>query len=275
MVTINSWNSADPAEVAKGGTGRATVTAYNLMTGAGTSQVSLVAPSATSGVPVISQGAAADPIYGTAVVAGGGTGLTSTTAYAVLCGGTTSTAALQSIASVGTSGQVLTSNGAAALPTFQDATGGGSGALIKSARTQSNTQVTTTSVIPLDTSIPQITEGAEVITLAYTPSSATSTLEITATLNLGWNTGIITVALFVDSDADALSSTFTDTRTSVGSVIQTTLKYVVSAASTSARTYKIRFGSNSTETIYTNQGLSGIDLGNTLFTTLSVCEFAA
>jgi len=57
-------------------------------------------------------------------VAHGGTGLSATTAYAVLCGGTTSTAALQSIASVGTSGQVLTSNGAAALPTFQAAASG-------------------------------------------------------------------------------------------------------------------------------------------------------
>lgn len=58
-------------------------------------------------------------------VADGGTGLSSTTAYAVLCGGTTSTAALQSVASVGTSGYVLTSNGAGALPTFQAAAGGG------------------------------------------------------------------------------------------------------------------------------------------------------
>lgn len=49
----------------------------------------------------------------------GGTGRASTTAYAVICGGTTSTSAEQSIASVGTSGQVLTSNGAGALPTFQ------------------------------------------------------------------------------------------------------------------------------------------------------------
>jgi len=53
-------------------------------------------------------------------VADGGTGRSSHTAYAVLCGGTTTTAAQQSIASVGTSGQVLTSNGAGALPTMQD-----------------------------------------------------------------------------------------------------------------------------------------------------------
>lgn len=49
----------------------------------------------------------------------GGTGVQSNTAYAVLCGGTTSTSAIQSIATVGSSGQVLTSNGAGALPTFQ------------------------------------------------------------------------------------------------------------------------------------------------------------
>ena len=62
-------------------------------------------------------------------VAGGGTGVASLTTYAVICGGTTTTGAVQSIASVGTSGQVLTSNGAGALPTFQ-AAGASSGSLI-------------------------------------------------------------------------------------------------------------------------------------------------
>jgi hypothetical protein len=96
------------------------VTQHDVLIGGSTSStITNVAPSATSGVPLISQGASADPIFGTAVVAGGGTGLTSATAYAVLTGGTTSTGAFQSIASVGTSGQVLTSNGAGALPTFQ------------------------------------------------------------------------------------------------------------------------------------------------------------
>ena len=55
----------------------------------------------------------------TLVVSSGGTGSATATAYAVQCGGTTSTGAHQSVASVGTSGQVLTSNGASALPTFQ------------------------------------------------------------------------------------------------------------------------------------------------------------
>jgi hypothetical protein len=55
----------------------------------------------------------------------GGTGASSQTAYAVLAGGTTSTGAYQSVASVGSSGQVLTSNGAGALPTFQAPAPGG------------------------------------------------------------------------------------------------------------------------------------------------------
>lgn len=58
-------------------------------------------------------------------VADGGTGRSSHTAYAVICGGTTATDAQQSIASVGTAAQVLTSNGAGALPTFQNAAAGG------------------------------------------------------------------------------------------------------------------------------------------------------
>lgn len=57
-------------------------------------------------------------------VPNGGSGAASFTAYAVVCGGTTTTGALQSVASLGSSGQVLTSNGPAALPTFQTLPGG-------------------------------------------------------------------------------------------------------------------------------------------------------
>jgi len=51
-------------------------------------------------------------------VAQGGTGIATTTAYGVILGGTTATGALQN-AGAGTSGQILTSNGASANPSFQ------------------------------------------------------------------------------------------------------------------------------------------------------------
>lgn len=58
-------------------------------------------------------------------VSQGGTGLiTATTPYGVVCAGTTATGAFQVINSLGTAGQVFTSNGAAALPSWQAASGG-------------------------------------------------------------------------------------------------------------------------------------------------------
>lgn len=61
---------------------------------------------------------------GTLAVARGGSGLSSTTPYAIITGGTTGTGALQQVASLGTTGQVLTSGGAGALPTWTTITGG-------------------------------------------------------------------------------------------------------------------------------------------------------
>ncbi len=117
--------------VIRGGTGLAAVTAHYLMVGNGTSALALLAPDATPGVPLISQGVSADPVYGTAVVAGGGTGNTTFTAYSVICAGTTATGAFQNVSGVGTSGQVLTSGGAGALPSWTTIPGATSAALTK------------------------------------------------------------------------------------------------------------------------------------------------
>ena len=110
--------------VKNGGTGAATLT--GVLTGNGTSAVTAnaitqygtvvagasnavasVAPSATSGIPYISQGNAANPTFGTAVVAGGGTGQVTLTNHGVLVGAGTSE--ITQLA-VGTTGQVLQGN---------------------------------------------------------------------------------------------------------------------------------------------------------------------
>lgn len=59
------------------------------------------------------------PTWTDVLVADGGTGRSSHTAYALIAWGTTSTWPQQSLVWVGTSWQVLTSNGASTLPTFQ------------------------------------------------------------------------------------------------------------------------------------------------------------
>ena len=107
--------------IANGGTGTSSTTFVNAAT-----NVTGTLPIANGGTGTTSTTFTnlTTNVTGTLPVANGGTGAVSQTAYAVLAGGTTSTGAYQSIASVGTAGQVLTSNGAGALPTFQAAGGG-------------------------------------------------------------------------------------------------------------------------------------------------------
>ena len=78
----------------------------------------------TTGLTTSGSGTTMD-LTGTLIVGNGGTGVaTMTTAYAPVCAGTTATGNLQ-VASTGlsTSGYVLTSNGASALPSFKAAPG--------------------------------------------------------------------------------------------------------------------------------------------------------
>ena len=125
---VNSLNIdvTQPLSVSYGGTGLTSIPQYSLVAGNGTSAVATIAPSSTSGIPLISNGVAAQPSFGTAVVAGGGTGETSFTSYAPIVGGTTGTGALQS-ASAGQSNvnYVFTSTGSSSVPTWQPVSSSG------------------------------------------------------------------------------------------------------------------------------------------------------
>lgn len=114
---VTNAKLAGTITVALGGTGRATLTANNLLVGAGTGNVTFIAPS-TSGNILQSNGttwASVAPSFnasvitaGTLSVARGGTGLGTLTANNVILGNGTSTPLF---VAPGTSGNVLTSNG--------------------------------------------------------------------------------------------------------------------------------------------------------------------
>ena len=92
----------------------------------------------------------------------GGTNNTSFTAYSIIAAGTTSTGAFQNVSGVGTTGQVLTSNGASALPTWQAATGGTLTAptITKFSTSTSGTYTTPTSPSPLYLRVIAVGAGA-------------------------------------------------------------------------------------------------------------------
>lgn len=90
----------------------------------GGSSIVGVAPSATAGIPLVSDIAGNDPVFGIAKVQGGGTGRNSLDAYAVICGGITSTDDVQQVVGLGDAGQFLQSrglgSGSGALPVWAD-----------------------------------------------------------------------------------------------------------------------------------------------------------
>ena len=81
------------------------ITQHDVLVGGAANAITSVAPTVTSGTPLISQGASSDPIFGTAVVAGGGTGATSFNVDGVVISNTTTTGALAALTL--TNGQVV------------------------------------------------------------------------------------------------------------------------------------------------------------------------
>lgn len=123
MAEANAINALTTGIVGNTGTAftGTAVTQYNVIVGGSTSStLANVAPSSTSGVPLVSAGASANPSFTTAVVAGGGTGVTSSTAYGLITGGTTTTGAFQTV-TPGSANTAVISGGTSALHSYTSA----------------------------------------------------------------------------------------------------------------------------------------------------------
>lgn len=159
------------------------------------------------------------------------------------------------------------------MSSLSDSGGGGSSSpsgVLQVVQTNLSTHTTLTTTIPADDTLPQSSEGHEVLTRAITPESASSELLIEANLKIVLSgTQFVTVALFKDSDADALATTLISGAS--GDTHNAVLWHKEAAGSTSARTYKIRVGPN-TGTAYLHGGGGGRALGGSLVSSLKVSE---
>lgn len=109
-------------------------------------------------------------------VLNGGSGRASATAYSVICGGTSSTGPHQSVSGLGASGQVLTSNGAGALPTWQSVTAAGVNQV--TAGTGINVSPTTGNVVVTNTGVTSVSNGSGI-----NVSASTGSVVISSTVN--------------------------------------------------------------------------------------------
>ena len=133
----------------------------------------------------------------------------------------------------------------------------GSSKLVQVVNTQTGTVATGTTVLPNDNTIPQNTEGFQVMSLAITPTSATSilTIQVIAWYLCGVNLGDIATALFQDSTANALAAI--NQRVPASTDGMSSLTYTMVAGTTSATTFKVRIGNASAGTTTFNPSVMG------------------
>ena len=126
--------------------------------------------------------------------------------------------------------------------------------------------------IPRDNTTPQITEGtASPLTQSITPKSAINMLEIGAVLEASAaGAGDVTMALFRNSDADALATISRYDDGNRHSALS--LNYMQPAGSISAITYTVRGGSQSSVTVYYNGISSAAVFNGTLASYIKVTE---
>lgn len=134
--------------------------------------------------------------------------------------------------------------------------------------------VSGTTAIPFDTSIPQQTEGFEVMTASITPKSASSMLMVEAGVQTwdGATTEQVEACLFRDLTADALTVAGSAQVTANGGNFMT-IRYQVPASATSLTTFKIRVGGNGSTIYFNDRGGAGI-FGGRLASYMTVTEIS-
>lgn len=128
-------------------------------------------------------------------------------------------------------------------------------------------------IIPEDDTIPQNTEGSEIITVAITPENAANRLVIECdmpVISSGSNYNA-TAALFQDTTADALAVA-TIYCTTLDLEMSLRLKHEMAAGTTSSTTFKIRIGPSQAGSIYLNGSSTARLYGGISKIRLSVTE---
>jgi len=147
-----------------------------------------------------------------------------------------------------------------------------SGSVLQVVNTSTGATTTCTTAMPYDDSIPQNTEGDEIITRAITPSNASNVLLIEVVAFVTGNNDTTGVALFQDTTAGALAVGATVCATDGVQCINYTHK--MAAGTTSSTTFKMRVGC-ATPNAVVNGTSGGRKYGGVYSTSITVTEIKA
>jgi hypothetical protein len=159
---------------------------------------------------------------------------------------------------------------------YQPAVYGVTGTVVGRSYTEYTTNADLTTIIPGDDTIPQNTEGTQIISVSYTPKTTTNRLRLRFKGHFSCNgaglSGI--AALFSSASANALRATLSTVTTS-GYVLPLTLEYEYVPATTSAITFSVRAGPISAGAMRINGNMTSRLFGGTSGATLVIEEIAA
>ena len=149
-----------------------------------------------------------------------------------------------------------------------------SGMVIQVANFTTGALATSTVLIPTDDTIPQNTEGVQVLSLIFVPKRATSKLKIEVTTVMSHSViAWMVSALFRDAVADSLGASNVHQGTAGASVAPTFTVYV-NANSIASTTFNVRIGAAAAGTTTFNGAGGGRYLGGAMASSITITEIA-
>ena len=158
--------------------------------------------------------------------------------------------------------------------TDEQISGLGYQSVVQVVNTTNATNATGTSTIPIDTSIPQISEGTTFFGASITPKSATNVLKVDVVVpSMGCTVGaVLTISMFntdvFTTDAVAVAAA----QTAAGTRQEVVLTYYMVAGQTTTTTFNLNFGGNAAGTYHVN-GYASAEFGASSFSTITITEY--
>ena len=153
---------------------------------------------------------------------------------------------------------------------------GGGGGIVQVVNTQTGALAQGTTQIPFDDTIPQITEGFEVMTRTITPKFATSKLLINVVTHLSADQNSLPVtALFEGTTADAIACSFSHQYGLADYPKVHNFNHFMTAGTTSQLTFRVRIGMNQSGDVTFNGRNESRRRGGTLASSITIMEISA
>lgn len=150
------------------------------------------------------------------------------------------------------------------------------GQVLQTQIASTTTEFSVTTAIPFDATIPQNTEGDEILTVTITPFYANSKIRVMVSSSGGNNSaGQNSIAIFKDSDVNAVAASIVHIVAAGTAESAFNRTFILDAGDKAERTYSLRMGPAS-GTLEINRGATTANLfgAGTLQTIMTVEEIA-